>query len=336
MRTGKLPPELLTRLLRDLPRDERLLVRPGLGRDAAAVAAGDHVLILTADPVTFTAERAGWYAVHLSANDVACLGGEPRWFLATVIAPPDTDEAALAEVVADISAACIEVGAVPAGGHTEVSEAVAQIVVAGAMVGETTRERLFPSEAACTGDALLQVGPIAVEGTALLAREAAPRLAAAGVPRASIAAAAALLFDPGISVLPMARALWRLPGLRALHDPTEGGLASGAWELAAAAGLGVIVERAALLIHPLTREMSAALRLDPAGLLASGSLLASVDAAQAGTALAQLRAAGFAARRIGRIGSPDGGAILVEEDGTTAPLPRFDRDEVARLLADRR
>ena len=336
MRTGKLPPELLMRLLRDLPRDERLLVRPGLGRDAAAVDAGDHVLVLTADPVTFTAARAGWYAVHLSANDVACLGGEPQWFLATVIAPPDTDEAALAEVVADISAACIEVGAVPVGGHTEVSEAVTQIVVAGAMVGVTTRERLFPSEAARAGDALLQVGPIAVEGTALLAREAAPRLAAAGVPRASIEAAAALLFDPGISVLPMARALWRLPGLRALHDPTEGGLASGAWELAAAAGLGVVVERAALLVHPLTREVSAALRLDPAGLLASGSLLASIDAAQAEAALARLRAAGLAARRIGRIGSPDGGAILVQEDGTTAPLPRFDRDEVARLLADRR
>ena len=117
MRTGKLPPELLMRLLRDLPRDERLLVRPGLGRDAAAVDAGDHVLVLTADPVTFTAARAGWYAVHLSANDVACLGGEPQWFLATVIAPPDTDEGALAEVVADSSAACTEVGAVPVGGH---------------------------------------------------------------------------------------------------------------------------------------------------------------------------------------------------------------------------
>ncbi len=336
MRTGKLPPELLTRLLRDLPRDERLLVPPGLGRDAAAVDAGDHVLILTADPVTFTAERAGWYAVHLSANDVACLGGEPRWFLATVIAPPDTDEAALAKVVADIGAACTEVGAVPVGGHTEISEAVTQLVVAGAMVGETTRERLFHSEATREGDALLQVGPIAVEGTALLAREAASRLTTAGVPRASIEAAAALLFDPGISVLPMARELWRLPGLHALHDPTEGGIASGAWELAAAAGLGVTVERAALLVHPLTRELSTALRLDPAGLLASGSLLASVDEARAAAALVKLREAGFNARRIGCVGAPGGGVILVQEDGTATPLPRFDRDEVARLLADRR
>ena len=336
MRAGKLPPELLTRLLRDLPGDDRLLVRPGVGRDAAAVEAGDRVLILTADPVSFTAERAGWYAVHLSANDVACLGGEPRWFLATVLAPPGTDEAALHALVADVGRACAEVGAVPVGGHTEISEAVTQVVVAGAMVGEAPPDRLLRGDRVREGDALLQLGPIAIEGTALLAREAAAALAAAGLPLQSVDAAAALLFDPGISILPMARALWELPGLHALHDPTEGGIATGAWELGAAAGLGVIMEKAALLVHPLTRELSAALRVDPIGLLASGSLLASIEEARADHALAALHRAGFQAQRIGRLGPPGGPGILVQEDGTPTPLPRFDRDEVARILADPR
>lgn len=335
MRVGKLPPDLLSRLLRDLPGDDRLLVPPGVGRDAAAVEAGDRVLILTADPVSFTAERAGWYAVHISANDVACLGGEPRWFLATVIAPPHTEEAALHQLVADIGRACTEVGAVAVGGHTEISDAVTQVIVAGAMVGETTPDRLLRGDLVREGDAILQVGPVAIEGTALLARAAAPRLAAAGVPPQSIAAAAALLFDPGISVLPMARALWDLPGLHALHDPTEGGIATGCWELGAAAGLGLVMEKAALLVHPLTRRLSAALSVDPIGLLASGTLLASVDSAHSDPALAALQSAGFPAQRIGRLGPPGGPGILLQEDGTTTPLPRFDRDEVARVLGGR-
>lgn len=333
MRAGKLPPELLRELLRDLPVDERVLVRPGVGRDAAAVEFGDRFLILTADPVSFTAERAGWYAVQISANDVACLGGEPRWFLATVLAPPDTEEAELRTLVADIGRACTEVGAVPVGGHTEISEAVTQLVVAGAMVGEATPERLVRGDAVREGDVIVQVGQIAIEGTALLAREAAPRLAAAGVARASVDAAAALLFDPGISVLSMARVLWELPGLHALHDPTEGGIATGCWELGEAAGLGAIMEKAALQVHPLTRELSAALGVDPIGLLASGALLASIDATDAAAAVTALQGAGFEARPIGRLGPRGGPGILVQEDGTEMPLPRFDQDEVVRVLS---
>lgn len=332
MDTGKLPPELLARLLGESGPVPGLLQGPGPGRDAAVVDLGGRYAVLAADPVSFAAQRPGWYAVHVNANDVACLGAEPRWFLATVIVPPETPEDGLADLFADLHAACAEVGATLAGGHTEVSDAVTQPLIAGTMVGEAPPGRLLPSDGARPGDALLQIGPIAIEGTALLAREAARPLRDAGLSPADLEAAAHLLFDPGISVLPPARDAWSLPGLHALHDPTEGGIATAAWELAQAAGLGLTLERDAVLRHPLTDAVVAALGVDWLGLLASGALLAAVAPGDAPNTLTHLHKRGHAAARIGLLGDRGQPAIL-RVDGASRPLPRFSRDEVARVLA---
>ena len=54
MKAGKLPSDLLARLLDRLPPDPRLLLGPGVGRDAAAIDLGDgRVLVAKTDPVTF-------------------------------------------------------------------------------------------------------------------------------------------------------------------------------------------------------------------------------------------------------------------------------------------
>ena len=130
-----------------------------------------------------------------------------------------------------------------------------------------------------------------------------------------------------------ARAAWQVPGIHSLHDPTEGGIATACWEVAEAAGLGLTVFEERLQRHPLTERVSAALQLDWRGLLASGALLATVAAAAADDALRQLHRSGYEASVIGRIGEAGQPAIL-EARGETRPLPRFPRDEVARVLAD--
>src|SRR5438045_3181621 len=102
MRTGKLPPELLGSLLARIPRlDPRVLLGSGIGEDAAVLdfarqpagdrAGGDRLLIAKTDPVTFATDLIGWYAVHVNANDVACSGATPRWFLATALLPEAWD-----------------------------------------------------------------------------------------------------------------------------------------------------------------------------------------------------------------------------------------------------
>ncbi len=331
MNEGKLPAETLDALLAGLPLDGRVRLGPGTGRDAAVVALADRYLVLAADPVSFTSARIGWYAVHVNANDVACLGGEPRWFLATVLLPLGVEADAVATIFADLRAACAEVGATLVGGHTEISAAVSQAVIGGAIIGEAPLDRLFPSDASEPGDALLQVGPVAIEGTALLAHEAADRLRGAGLSAAEISAAAALLVEPGITVLPAARTVWELPGVHSLHDPTEGGIATGCLEVAEAAGVGITLFAEQIVSHSLTTRVAAALGVDWLGLLASGSLLVTMAPDCVDRALQKLHNAGHRAAMIGRIGAR-GDAAILQAGGEPRPLLRFPRDEVVRVL----
>ncbi|MFH0809328.1 MAG: AIR synthase-related protein, partial [Pseudomonadota bacterium] len=123
-------------------------------------------------------------------------------------------------------------------------------------------------------------------------------------------------------------------GAHAMHDPTEGGLSGGLWEIATAAGVGIIVEESKIPVLPECRAVCDALGLNPLGLLASGSLLITLAPAASPGLLRALGAAGVAAAVIGRVVPPEEGVKMVGREGIT-DLPRFARDELARFLEER-
>lgn len=326
---GKLPAALLGRFLGALPADPALIVGPGVGEDAAVLRIGEApLLVAAADPITFPTPRPGWYAVHVNANDVATRGAEPRWFLATVLLPPGCPPERAEAVLADVAAGCAEVGAVLAGGHTEVTASVRVPVVAGCMLGVLAAERPLSTAGARPGDRLLLSGRVGAEGASILAAEAAAALRAAGVSDDARLDAATLVERHGISVLPAAR--HAAPVAHALHDLTEGGLATGVQELADASGLGVTVSAERVVIPPETAAVCRALRLDPLGLLSSGCLLIAVPPEHAAPLLALLTAAAIPAADIGELHDDRG--LWLERGGTRVPLPSFARDELARWL----
>jgi hypothetical protein len=101
LRLGKPPLEVLERLFRACDiRDPRVIVGPRVGEDAAVLDLGDRYLVAKVDPITFVAEEIGWYAVHINANDIACMGAKPAWFLATVLLPQGASQS-LAEGIFD-------------------------------------------------------------------------------------------------------------------------------------------------------------------------------------------------------------------------------------------
>jgi hydrogenase maturation factor len=204
-------------------------------------------------------------------------------------------------------------------------------IVVGAMLGEAARDEIVGGENIQAGDHVLMTGAIAIEGTALLAREAADELAARGVSAETIARGRAMLFDPGISVVNDARALCAAVRPRLMHDPTEGGLATALQELASAAGATLRVDAGAIRIHDETRAICAALGLDPLGLLASGTLLAVVSEADVGRLGATLGDRDRPVRSVGRIESGQARVILGTED-PAIPFPVFARDELARFF----
>jgi hydrogenase maturation factor len=330
---GKLPADLLGKLLNTAnTTDPRVLLGPRVGADAAVIDMGDTVLVAKSDPVTFAAERIGWYTVQVNANDIACLGATPKWFLATVLLPEGAEPELAEEIFNQITEACDGLGVALVGGHTEITYGLTRAIVSGHMLGEAKKSDVVWPGGALPGDVLLLTSGIAIEGTALLAREAADALRAGGMSDAEIDAAAALLESPSISVVRAAQIACSAGGIHAMHDPTEGGLATGLAELASAASVGVELDADAIHVFPETRAVCTALQLEPLGLLASGALLMAVEPGGVANVQASLDQEGIDSHLIGKVTEATAGLKLAFSSGLS-PLPIFPRDELARYMS---
>jgi len=331
--TGKLPLEMLQELLeRCKSTDPRVVVGARVGEDAAIIDFGDRYLVAKSDPITFATDRIGWYAVHVNANDIATRGAAPRWMLATVLLPEGKATFAQAGgIMTQMAAACGELGASLVGGHTEVTYGLDRPIVVGHMLGEVAKDRLVTTAGARPGDAIVLAGPVAVEGTALIAREFAAEARRRGVDEETLAVARGCLDSPGISVVRAALVAARTVRVHAMHDPTEGGLATGLHELAWASGVGLRVDGDAIRVLPACRRLCDAFGLDPLGLIASGALVVAVapgDVKALGEAYAR---EGMTWARIAEA-RPAAEGVRLSYRGHEGLLPRFDRDEVTRLF----
>jgi hydrogenase maturation factor len=330
---GKLPPGLLTELLEAHPSaDARLLIGPRVGEDAAIIDMGDRLLVAKSDPITFATDAIGYYAVHVNANDIAAMGGTPRWFLATLLLPEHgTTPDQVRGIFAQIRHACDALKIALAGGHTEITLDLTRPILSGHMLGEVSRDRLVTSAGTQAGDAILLTKGMPLEGISIIARERADALIARGHSQAEIERWQNYLFAPGISVVKDAQVLQQAVEVHAMHDPTEGGVATGLHELAEASGVGLHIFADPLPILDAGQQLCAAFGLDPLGTIASGALLAAVPAIQADAARAACAAAGIACFHIGTAVERAAERLLLGHSGAH-PLPTFSRDEIVNLL----
>jgi hydrogenase expression/formation protein HypE len=121
--------------------------------------------------------------------------------------------------------------------------------------------------------------------------------------------------------------------VRAMHDITEGGLATALRELAVACGHGLVVRRERVPVLSETHRLCELLGADPLGLIASGSLLVCCRPDAAAPLLRALRDEDIAATVIGEVGE-EGVGVSALERGLPASWPEFAADEAARLLAE--
>jgi hydrogenase maturation factor len=332
---GKLPADHLRRLLAQYaPTDPAVIVGPSIGEDAAVLAvSADDYLVVKSDPITFATEEIGWYAVHVNANDLVCTGARPRWWMATVLLPEGGATPGLVDsIFAQMMDACRDLGAQLIGGHTEITHGLDRPVIVGIMLGQVPPDRVISTGGAQPGDDLVLTKGIAVEGTAIIARELGDQLGGS-FDRDFLDRCAGFLHDPGISVARDARLAIELAreSVHSMHDPTEGGLATGLHELAVASGCGLDVAGDDLPILSETDALCRHLGLDPLGLIASGSLLIAVEPGASSRVVAGLVAEGIQARVIGRVLAPGADASIIQ-DGRRKPLPVFQADELTRLF----
>jgi hydrogenase expression/formation protein HypE len=328
---GKLPLEHLRSLLRHQSKHApRLLIGPQIGEDAAVIDAGDRYLVIATDPVTFATDQIGRYAVHVNANDVAVLGARPLWFFLVMLLPEKRTTPELAEtIMADVRSACEELDVAIGGGHTEITQGLDRPILVGQILGEVAPTRLVRKTRITVGDQILLTRGLAIEGVAILAREKSDRLRDR-IDADVLARAARFLIDPGISVVSAALAAANVgESVHGMHDPTEGGLATGLFELVAPAGLGLQVIRERIPVFAETDVICNALRLDPLKLIASGALLIAVAPDGADPVLTAIRAAGISVAVIGEV-RPANEGITIMTTGKVAPLTPSVQDEIAR------
>ncbi len=330
---GKLPAALLQAFLEKYAvLDERVVVGPKVGEDAAVLAMGDRYLVVTSDPITFVTEDLGWYAVAVNANDLAVRGARPQWFLATLLLPEgQTTEASAEALFSQLSQACQSLGVSLVGGHTEITHGVDRPIIVGTMLGEVAPDKLVTTGGAKVGDVLLLTKGIPIEGVSIIARTKAQELRARGFTETFLDRVREFLHRPGISVLPEAALATELAPVHAMHDPTEGGLATGLWELAQASGVGLRIETERIPILPEGERLCLEFGLDPLGTIASGALLLTLAPSDAATVLHACARDGIDCAFIGHVVPAEDGVTLVGK-GEATPLPTFQRDEIVKLL----
>lgn len=330
---GKLPIDLLGKILGRLPTTHpRLVVGPRVGEDAAVIDMPPGLLLVVkSDPVTFATDEIGFYAVNVCSNDLAVTGAEPLFYLPTVLLPAgETDEAVAERIFQQLDRACRALGVTVAGGHTEITPAVRQPVVAGTMLGTVGSDSLVRTDGCRPGDVILLAGVVPVEGVSIIAREKRPTLLERGWSAAELETAAAFLYRPGISVLAPARVAARAGLVTAMHDPTEGGVATGLLELALAADVGLEVNLDTIQVPVLSQRLCGEFGLDPLGTIASGALLATARPEHAPALLDAWQQIGWPAVSIGQVLEKAAGVFALR-CGRRQELPRFPADEITKL-----
>ena len=331
-RVGKLNANLLDELVSSIKKkDPRVIVGPKVGEDAAVIDIGDKYLLSTTDPITFTSYKIGWYTVNVNANDIATMGGTPKWLLVSILLPENkTDSALVKEIFRDIENAADELGIDICGGHTEITKGLDRPIISGHMLGEVDKDKLVTNSRARVGDQIILTKGIAIEGMALLAREREKELSGK-YGKMFVERVQSFLHDPGISVVAEAHLANQAANIRAMHDPTEGGLATGLYELTKASNTGVVIYEDKIHLLDETRILCSEYKLDPLGVIASGALLIVVGPDDRDAVLSKLVQNDITCSVIGKLTDKEDGLKIIA-DGEERELPFFEVDEIARVI----
>jgi hydrogenase maturation factor len=325
---GKLPPDVMKRYLFGMTgaTSARVVVEPSLGLDFGVVRLGGakmkgRYLIVSSDPITGVIEKAGWYAVNVSANDVATSGNRPEFMQSIILLPEGASEQDVRELSSEMQRTAKGLGVAIVGGHTELSPGLRRPIVV--TTAFATADSYVTAAGAREGDALLMTKTAGVEGTAIIGTDARFN---EKLDRKT--AAAARRYFERFSVVDEAVGAYRTGMVHAMHDCTEGGVIGALYEMATASGVGLKVTEKDIPISKETRAICSAVGVDPLKLISSGTLLLAVGRGDEGRVLEAISSAGSSATVVGRF--TESRVVLTrgrsEQEVRTAP-----RDEIWRL-----
>jgi len=328
-RTGKIDSNLLRRsVLRYRGgHDPSVILGGSVGEDAALVSLRGKVLVLKTDPITGTISDIGRLSVHINANDVACSGGRPRWFLCDLLLPKRSNARIIETIMRQVDKAARELGVAVVGGHTEITPGLKKPILVGCMVGIVDRGKYVTSHGAHPNHDLIMTKSAGIEGTSVIALDFSHKLRLE-----SKLMARAKAMRHSISIVREAMIATKTGGVSAMHDPTEGGLLQGIWEIAEASKVGFAVYESRIPIRKETVRICNSLDIDPLRLMSSGCLLISANKRKSRMIVQQLRRRGIQAEIIGTFVDRKKGRKLIRPDGSRLEIKASERDELYRVI----
>ncbi len=249
--------------------DDRVVMGPAYGEDAAVVKIGDEYLVVHSDPISGAVENIGSLSVHIAANDIAVSGASPRWMLPTLQFPSKYKRSKIKGVFEDIYETVMDLDINIIGGHSETVDALDQPLLTSCMMG-VTKKPVF-TKGANPGDKIVQIHEAGLEGTWILASDFEKELKERGVHEEMIKKA--LTLQEEISVVNSALSIKEK--VSSMHDPTEGGIIQGLYEMAQASENKFVIDSEPMVMQT-TVDICEALRIEPFKLISSGCLLATV------------------------------------------------------------
>ena len=301
--------------------NKSVIVGPAMGVDAAVLKIDDQYMVIAEDPIfpspQMSPEDFGWITVHIGASDVAVMGVKPQFMTYSLLMPPEIPQDYITRLAQSISDSAEELGISIVGGHTGYYGAVTVPTIGGITVWGLDTKYITPAGAKA-GDMVLITKGTAIEAAALLGAELKDRLREAGIAENLIDRAAARMKE--VTVVQDALIAAELPGVHAMHDATEGGLARGVWEIAEASGTGLRIERQSIMIPPDIEAVCGCFALNPYEVISEGTLVLSAEASAVPALLDAYQKAGLPAAVIGEIVPAAQGRFWLEEDGRTTEL----------------
>jgi len=310
--------------------NERLLYGPAIGRDAAAVSLSNgKILIVKSDPITGAVQHIGRLAVIINANDIAVLGARPLFFVSIILLPIDSSLNDFETICKDMDSAARELEVSIIGGHSEICAGITNSIVSGTMLGETTSDSLITANSK-PGDKLIMTKSAAIEGTTILAwdKEEYLKNRIGGKILAS-----AKKFLSYLSILPEAQLALEIGGITAMHDPTEGGILNGIFEMCEAANVGANIYVDNIPIAKETYEICKVFDLDPLRLISSGTLLMSLNPNYYDQIISSLNSKGIPATYIGEI-KKEKTITLIKKNGTQEILTEQNKDQLWNVYSE--
>ncbi len=317
--TGKVPYELLKQVIGKVYQaDDRVVVGPAPGIDAAVIRPGDRYIVVTSDPITLASELSSYYCVHVNANDIAVMGGKPEFMNVVLLLPVGATDLVVESIAKDLARYTRSIDVNIIGGHMEVTDAVKEPVLIATMIGTVKRGKVISSANAKVGDVVVMTKFAGIEGSAIIAREKKNRLKRAGISDRVIERVGNWLFRPGISVLRESQLAVSV-GCSAMHDVTEGGVITALWEFANASGLRLEVSLDKIRVHRWTKEFCKVFGIDPLKLISSGSLLVGISSSKVDVLMKRFKECRIPSAIVGEFKKGSSGAIDVSTGRVLEP-----------------